>query len=95
MATEQEIMEFVGDVPPNYAAVVVKKDDGSLQKYCDFCHLGYVTGNGRMINSRCVGASSYSSNLQVFVVWRSVVNGQLKVAEYLGEFLFPEFQEMN
>lgn len=95
MATEQEIKEFVKDVAPNHIAVIVEKDDGSLARYSDDCRSDYCSGTGRVVNSRCVGANAYSSNVRIFTVWRRVADGELQVAEYLGKFLFPEPEELE
>lgn len=89
-----DILRFVGEVPPGFAIVIIKLPGGHLIEHGSWCSLTQINGNGRVVNTRCTGARARSlEGEKVFVVWR---NGQdnLQLAEYQGEDLFPEFRDI-
>lgn len=84
---------LVGNVLPKTAAVVREIDEGnSLVLHGEICSIFISTGNGNLINTRCVGARALGGG-RVFVAWRESEVNPLEIVEYTGESIFPEYSE--
>ena len=84
-----EVINFRKDVPKNMGVVIKEAiDSKKLVQHGDLCRINLSTGNGNLINTRCVGASVCNSS-RVFVVWREGSN--LQIREYSGLPIFPEY----
>lgn len=88
-----KIFRFVGDVPPGFAIVIIRLRGSRLMEHGSWCSLTQSNGNGKVINTRCIGARNRDGVKKVFVVWRNG-NDFLQLAEYLGEDLFPEYENI-
>ena len=89
---EGRVLTLVGEIPSGYATIIILKK-GALLPYGDLFPLNYATGNGRLANTRCVGARSSNPRGRVFVVWKNG-DARLKIGEYKGETLFPNFKRL-
>lgn len=86
----RKILQFIKSVSPNHAIVVAELAKGILTWHGD-CRLDDYHGDGRMVNSYCVGAYNCSGTRRVFVVWKDGC-GFPQIAQYRGEDLFPKYQ---
>jgi len=85
---------FIGNVPPEMAVVVKEKNGrGELVLHGDRCSIYRTTMQGNLLNIRCVGARA-SGDGRVFVAWKETRESGLKIAEYRGEPILSEHNEM-
>lgn len=90
--TEDEkwkVVNFRRDIPRNMGVVIREiPDSKELVQHGDLCFINVSTGNGNLINTRCVGANS-CENSEIFVMWRDGLG--LRMRKYEGEPIFPEY----
>ncbi|KKP57871.1 MAG: hypothetical protein UR51_C0010G0027 [Candidatus Moranbacteria bacterium GW2011_GWF1_34_10] len=69
---KKEILSLVGYFPKSSAVVVKKSKGGRLSQHMKPCSLSAYDVNGRIINTRCIGAFAGNNTIEVYVVcWDS------------------------
>lgn len=91
----KEILDLVEYFPKSFAVVVRKSKGGRLSQYRKPCPLNAYDANGRIINTRCVGAFAGNNTIEVYVVYWDSEGKNLVVVEYNGKDLFPESTSIN
>lgn len=91
----KEILALVEYLPRGSAVVVRKSKGGLLSPYRRPCALNAYDANGRIINTRCIGAFAGNNTSEVYVVYWDSERKNLVVMEYNGKDLFPEFESIN
>lgn len=91
----KEILALVDCFPRNCAVIVRKSKGGQLSRYRKPCALNAYDANGRIINTRCIGAFAGNNTIEVYVVCWDSEGENLVVMEYNGKDLFPESRSIN
>lgn len=91
----KEILTLVGYFPRSFAIVVKRSKGGQLSQYRKPCAVNAYDANGRIINTRCVGAFAGNNTSEVYVVCWDSEGKNLVVMEYNGKDLFPESTSVN